>query len=178
MTSINTIILGGGCFWCTEAIFNRINGVINITPGYIGGKTKNPTYRDVCTGLTGHAEVIRVEYDSKLISFRDILMIFFSTHDPTTFNRQGNDIGTQYRSSIFTSNTSERKIINDYIIELNQSKIYLNPIVTNVEKETIFYLAENYHYDYFEQNKNVPYCSVIIAPKVKKLIESKNSFLK
>jgi peptide-methionine (S)-S-oxide reductase len=178
MTSINTIILGGGCFWCTEAIFNRINGVINITPGYIGGKTKNPTYRDVCTGLSGHAEVIRVEYDSKLVSFRDILMIFFSTHDPTTFNRQGNDIGTQYRSSIFTSNTSERKIINDYIIELNQSKIYLNPIVTNVEKETIFYLAENYHYDYFEQNKNVPYCSVIIAPKVKKLIESKNSFLK
>ena len=172
MTSINTIILGGGCFWCTEAIFNRINGVINITPGYIGGKTKNPTYRDVCTGLTGHAEVIRVEYDSKLISFRDILMIFFSTHDPTTFNRQGNDIGTQYRSSIFTSNTSEMKIINDYIIELNQSKIYLNPIVTNVEKETIFYLAENYHYDYFEQNKNDPYCSVIIAPKVKKLIES------
>jgi len=178
MTSINTIILGGGCFWCTEAIFNRINGVINITPGYIGGKTKNPTYRDVCTGLSGHAEVIRVEYDSKLVSFRDILMIFFSTHDPTTFNRQGNDIGTQYRSSIFTSNTSERKIINDYIIELNQSKIYLNPIVTNVEKETIFYLAENYHYDYFEQNINVPYCSVIIAPKVKKLIESKNSFLK
>ena len=178
MTSINTIILGGGCFWCTEAIFNRINGVINITPGYIGGKTKNPTYRDVCTGLTGHAEVIRVEYDSKLISFRDILMIFFSTHDPTTFNRQGNDIGTQYRSSIFTSNTSEMKIINDYIIELNQSKIYLNPIVTNVEKETIFYLAENYHYDYFEQNKNDPYCSVIIAPKVKKLIDSKSSFLK
>ncbi|MBT3754534.1 MAG: peptide-methionine (S)-S-oxide reductase MsrA [Flavobacteriaceae bacterium] len=178
MTSINAIILGGGCFWCAEAIFNRINGVINIAPGYIGGKTKNPTYRDVCTGLTGHAEVIRVEYDSKLISFRDILMIFFSTHDPTTFNRQGNDIGTQYRSSIFTSNTSEMKIINDYIIELNQSKIYLNPIVTNVEKETIFYLAENYHYDYFEQNKNDPYCSVIIAPKVKKLIDSKSSFLK
>ena len=178
MISIDNIILGGGCFWCTEAIFKKINGVTSVFPGYIGGETTNPSYKEICTGLTGHAEVIRVEYDSQIISLKDILMIFFSTHDPTTFNRQGNDIGTQYRSSIFTSNTSERKIINDYIIELNQSKIYLNPIVTNVEKETIFYLAENYHHDYFEQNKNDPYCSVIIAPKVKKLIESKNSFLK
>jgi|TARA_B110000116_G_scaffold241290_1_gene229796 peptide-methionine (S)-S-oxide reductase len=178
MISIDNIILGGGCFWCTEAIFKKINGVTSVFPGYIGGETTNPSYKEICTGLTGHAEVIRVEYDSQIISLKDILMIFFSTHDPTTFNRQGNDIGTQYRSSIFTSNTSERKIINDYIIELNQSKIYLNLIVTTVEKETMFYLAENYHHDYFEQNKNVPYCSMIIAPKVKKLIESKNSFLK
>jgi peptide-methionine (S)-S-oxide reductase len=178
MSYSKNIILGGGCFWCTEAVFKKINGVLSVFPGYIGGNTDNPTYREICTGLTGHAEVIKVDYDSRVVSLKDVLMIFFSTHDPTTLNRQGNDIGTQYRSSIFTSNLKEIKIINDYITELNQSNNYSSPVVTTIEKENIFYMAEDYHQNYFEMNQNAPYCSMVIKPKLNKFFKKNKSILK
>lgn len=175
---IKTSIFGGGCFWCTEAIFKKINGVISISPGYIGGHIINPTYEQICTGTTGHAEVIKIEYDSSLISFKDLLVVFFSTHDPTTLNRQGNDVGTQYRSSIFTENKNEIQIIESYISEINLKRTFDNNIVTTIEDDSVFYLAENYHHDYFNLNSNAPYCSFVIAPKVKKLLDSKSSFIK
>ena len=175
---IKNIILAGGCFWCTEAIFRRIKGVKTVVPGYIGGHTPNPTYKDICTGATGHAEAISIDYDSKIVSLENILMIFFSTHDPTTLNRQGNDIGTQYRSSIFNNDQNEIKIILNFISDLEKSNKFENRIVTTIEKKSTFYVAENYHHDYFSLNKNVPYCSVVITPKVKKLMDSKSSLLK
>ena len=178
MSSNKYIIIGGGCFLCTETIFKKVNGVISVFPGYTGGETINPSYKQICTGLTGHAEVVKVEYDSKIISFKDVLIIFFSTHDPTTLNRQGNDVGTQYRSSIFTSNLKEIKIINNYIDELNSSKEYSKPLVTTIEKENIFYQAENYHHDYFELNQNAPYCSMVIKPKLNKFLENGKTYLK
>ncbi|MBC8297973.1 MAG: peptide-methionine (S)-S-oxide reductase MsrA [Pelagibacterales bacterium] len=175
---IKNIILAGGCFWCTEAIFRRIKGVKNIFPGYIGGHTQNPTYKDVCTGGTGYAEAISIDYDSKIVSLENILMIFFSTHDPTTLNKQGNDIGTQYRSSIFNNDQNEIKIILNFISDLEESNKFENRIVTTIEKKSTFYVAENYHHDYYSLNKNVPYCSVVIVPKIKKLMDSKSSLLK
>jgi len=175
---IKNIILAGGCFWCTEAIFRRIKGVKTVVPGYIGGHTTNPTYKDICTGATGHAEAISIDYDSKIVSLENILMIFFSTHDPTTLNRQGNDIGTQYRSSIFNNDQNEIKIILNFISDLEKSNKFENRIVTTIEKKSTFYVAENYHHDYYSLNKNVPYCSVVIVPKVKKLMDSKSSLLK
>ncbi len=173
---IKTCYFGGGCFWCTEAIFKNINGVISIYPGYMGGNTKNPTYKQVCEGLTGHAEIIKIDYNSSIISFKDLLSVFFSTHDPTTLNRQGNDIGTQYRSSVFTNDDNEVKILKNYIEELD--KTFEKKIVTTIEDLSEFYLAEDYHHNYYDLNKNVPYCSVVIGPKIKKLLNSKNSFLK
>ena len=173
---IKTCYFGGGCFWCTEAIFKNINGVISIYPGYMGGDTKNPTYKQVCEGLTGHAEIVKIDYNSSIISFKDLLSVFFSTHDPTTLNRQGNDIGTQYRSSIFTSDDKEVEILKNYIEELG--KTFDKKIVTTIEDLSEFYLAEDYHHNYYDLNKNVPYCSVVIGPKIKKLLNSKNSFLK
>ena len=173
---IKTCYFGGGCFWCTEAIFKNINGVISIYPGYMGGDTKNPTYKQVCEGLTGHAEIVKIDYNSSIISFKDLLSVFFSTHDPTTLNRQGNDIGTQYRSSVFTNDDNEVKILKNYIEELD--KIFEKKIVTTIEDLSEFYLAEDYHHNYYDLNKNVPYCSVVIGPKIKKLLNSKNSFLK
>ena len=175
---IKNIILAGGCFWCTEAIFRRIKSVKTVVPGYIGGHTTNPTYKDICTGATGHAEAISIDYDSKIVSLENILMIFFSTHDPTTLNRQGNDIGTQYRSSIFNNDQNEIKIILNFISDLVKSNKFENRIVTTIEKKSTFYVAENYHHDYYSLNKNVPYCSVVIVPKVKKLMDSKSSLLK
>ena len=175
---IKNIILAGGCFWCTEAIFRRIKSVKTVVPGYIGGHTTNPTYKDICTGATGHAEAISIDYDSKIVSLENILMIFFSTHDPTTLNRQGNDIGTQYRSSIFNNDQNEIKIILNFISDLEKSNKFENRIVTTIEKKSTFYVAENYHHDYFSLNKNVPYCSVVITPKIKKLMDSKSSLLK
>lgn len=173
---IKTCYFGGGCFWCTEAIFKNINGVISIYPGYMGGDTKNPTYKQVCKGLTGHAEIVKIDYNSSIISFKDLLSVFFSTHDPTTLNRQGNDIGTQYRSSVFTNDDNEVKILKNYIEELD--KTFEKKIVTTIEDLSEFYLAEDYHHNYYDLNKNVPYCSVVIGPKIKKLLNSKNSFLK
>jgi len=173
---IKTCYFGGGCFWCTEAIFKNINGVISIYPGYMGGDTKNPTYKQVCEGLTGHAEIVKIDYNSSIISFKDLLSVFFSTHDPTTLNRQGNDIGTQYRSSVFTNDDKEVEILKNYIEELD--KTFEKKIVTTIEDLSEFYLAEDYHHNYYNINKNVPYCSVVIGPKIKKLLNSKNSFLK
>ena len=175
---IKNIILAGGCFWCTEAIFRRIKGVKTVVPGYIGGHTLNPIYKDVCTGNSGYAEAISIDYDSKIVSLENILIIFFSTHDPTTLNRQGNDIGTQYRSSIFNNDQNEIKIILNFISDLEKSNKFENRIVTTIEKKSTFYVAENYHHDYYSLNKNVPYCSVVIVPKVKKLMDSKSSLLK
>lgn len=172
------IILGGGCFWCTEAIFTKTKGVEKVLPGYIGGKTLNPTYKDICTGITGHAEVISVVYNNDVISLESILEIFFSTHDPTTLNRQGNDLGTQYRSSIFISDKEEIKIVSSFINALDLSNRFENKIVTTIEEKSKFYVAEDYHHDYFEKNRNVPYCSVVISPKVDKFIKNKSEFLK
>ena len=174
---IKNIVLGGGCFWCTEAIFNKTIGVEKVLPGYMGGKTLNPTYRDICTGLTGHAEVISIDYDLKKINLENILEIFFSTHDPTTLNRQGNDMGTQYRSSIFTNNKEEIEMIFNFIKALDKSKEFKDKVVTTIENKTTFYVAENYHHDYFENNKNVPYCSVVISPKLEKFKKNKSKFL-
>jgi peptide-methionine (S)-S-oxide reductase len=174
---INNIILGGGCFWCTEAIFNKTSGVEKVLPGYTGGKTLNPTYKDICTGLTGHAEVISIDYNSKKINLENILEIFFSTHDPTTLNRQGNDMGTQYRSSIFTNDEEEIEMILDFIKTLDKSKNFKNKVVTTIENKTTFYVAESYHHDYFENNKNVPYCSIVISPKLEKFKKNKSNFL-
>ena len=172
------IILGGGCFWCTEAIFIKTKGVEKALPGYIGGKTLNPTYKDICTGITGHAEVISVVYNNDVISLESILEIFFSIHDPTTLNRQGNDLGTQYRSSIFISDKEEIKIVSSFINALDLSNRFENKIVTTIEEKSKFYVAEDYHHDYFEKNRNVPYCSVVISPKVDKFIKNKSEFLK
>ena len=172
------IILGGGCFWCTEAIFTKTNGVEKVLPGYIGGKTLNPTYKDICTGITGHAEVISVNYNNDIISLESILEIFFSTHDPTTLNRQGNDLGTQYRSSIFISEKEEIKIVSSFINALDLSNRFENKIVTTIEEKSKFYVAEDYHHDYFQKNRNVPYCSIVVSPKVDKFIKNKSEFLK
>tara|TARA_B110000438_G_scaffold299756_1_gene350607 strand:+ start:2585 stop:3115 length:531 start_codon:yes stop_codon:yes gene_type:complete len=172
------IILGGGCFWCTEAIFTKTNGVEKVLPGYIGGKTLNPTYKDICTGITGHAEVISVNYNNDIISLESILEIFFSTHDPTTLNRQGNDLGTQYRSSIFISDKEEIKIVSSFINALDLSNRFENKIVTTIEEKSKFYVAEDYHHDYFQKNRNVPYCSIVVSPKVDKFIKNKSEFLK
>ena len=162
-----TCYFGGGCFWCTEAIFKNISGVVSIFPGYMGGHVKNPSYKKVCEGNTGHAEVIKIEYDSSIISFKDLLSVFFSTHDPTTLNRQGNDIGKHYRSIVFHSNQEEEKIILEYIKKINSS-IFDNKIVTEVKKFEAFYLAEEYHQDYFKLNEDQPYCKFVISPKVTK----------
>tara|TARA_B100001094_G_scaffold246185_1_gene242789 strand:- start:1145 stop:1675 length:531 start_codon:yes stop_codon:yes gene_type:complete len=174
---IKNIILGGGCFWCTEAIFKKTKGIEKVLPGYIGGKTLNPTYKDICTGLTGHAEVISIDYNSEEIMLENILEIFFSTHDPTTLNRQGNDMGTQYRSSIFTNDKEEIEMILDFIKALDESNNFKNKVVTTIENKTTFYVAESYHHDYFENNKNVPYCSIVISPKLEKFKKNKSKFL-
>ena len=171
-----TCYFGGGCFWCTEAIFKNISGVVSTFPGYMGGHVKNPSYKKVCEGNTGHAEVVKIDYDSSKISFKDLLSVFFSTHDPTTLNRQGNDIGTQYRSCIFTNDEKEIEILKEYIEHL--SKNFDKKIVTTIENKTEFYLAKAYHHNYSNLNKNVPYCSVVIDQKIKKLMNSKNPLLK
>jgi methionine-S-sulfoxide reductase len=162
------IILGGGCFWCTEAIYKYVNGVVEVTPGYTGGKTENPDYEEVCSGTTGHAEVVRITYDDIKISLQKILKIFFKTHDPTTLNRQGNDVGTQYRSAIFYENENELKYFEDYINKLNNSKTFNSKIVTTIEKKSHFYEAEQYHHNYFEKNPLNGYCNMIVRPKVEK----------
>ena len=171
-------ILGGGCFWCTEAVFQLIRGVEKVDPGYAGGDLPNPTYEDVSTGTTGHAEVARITFDPKVISFREILEIFFGTHDPTQLNRQGADVGTQYRSVIFY-NSPEQKVTADQLIaELTNEKAYNKPIVTKVEPLKAFYPAETYHKDYYKKHPTAPYCQVVIAPKIAKLQKTYISKLK
>jgi len=163
----SVIYLGGGCFWCTESVFKNINGVISITPGYMGGNNPNPTYEEVCEGYTNHVEVIKVEYDHNL-SLNQILSIFFSTHDPTSINRQGADVGTQYRSAVFCSQ-NERQTVIDFIKDLEAKDIFEDKIVTEVSNIVSFYQAEDYHHDYFTKNPQNAYCKAVINPKLIKL---------
>ncbi len=160
--------LGSGCFWCTEAFFLRLKGVESVVSGYSGGKVKNPTYREVCTGLTGHAEVIQVKFNPKVISYEDILEVFWNTHDPTTLNKQGADEGPQYRSAIFYHNEEQKKIAERYKEQLGKSKVYKNSIVTEITPFSVFYPAEDYHQNYFALNPNQGYCQYVIRPKVEK----------
>ncbi len=159
----------GGCFWCTESIFQRIRGVIEVIPGYMGGHIKNPAYREVCNGNTGHTETIKILYDQDLVSYGELLEIFFMTHDPTTLNRQGNDVGSQYRSAVFYNNFEEKIQIVDCISRLDKEGVFENPIVTEVNNESSFYPAEIEHHDYYNQNTEQPYCQFVISPKIKKL---------
>lgn len=164
-------ILASGCFWCTETIFDNVSGVISVIPGYIGGKISNPKYEEICTGTTGHAEAVKIEYDTNIISFSKLLEIFFKTHDPTTLNRQGNDVGTQYRSSIFYKNELELNIAKKMILKLNESKIFSNKIVTLLEQESKFYEAEDYHKKYFYKNPTNMYCQLVVKPKIEKFLK-------
>lgn len=171
---METAIFAGGCFWCTEAVFLEIDGVKSVVSGYIGGKTANPTYKDICTGTTGHAEAIQITFDPKKVTFGELLEIFFATHDPTTLNRQGNDVGTQYRSEIFYENEGQKKLSEEYIQLLNQESTYGfgKKVVTKVTKAPTFYPAEDYHQNYYAQNKDSnPYCTYVITPKISKLNE-------
>lgn len=163
--------LANGCFWCTEAVFKRLNGVISVNPGYSGGNVENPTYEAVCTGETGHAEAIQIEFNPQIIPYEKLLEIYWHTHDPTTLNQQGNDIGTQYRSAVFYHNESQRKTAEKIKEQLIKDKVYKNPIVTQIVPFKNFYEAENYHKDYYDKNKDYPYCRFVIDPKVKKLLE-------
>lgn len=165
----DTATFANGCFWCTEAIFEQLDGVISATSGYTGGQTKNPTYKEVCTGETGHAEALQIVYDPKKISFDELLEVFWETHDPTTLNRQGADVGTQYRSGIFYHNEEQKQKAEKYKVELDKSGAFDKPIVTEITSFSKFYTAENYHQEYFENNENNnPYCKVVIRPKVDK----------
>jgi peptide-methionine (S)-S-oxide reductase len=159
----------GGCFWCTEAVFLEIEGVKKVVSGYIGGITKNPTYRDIGTGTTGHAEAIQITFDPKLVSYGELLEIFFATHDPTTLNRQGNDVGTQYRSEVFYYNDAQKQLTEQYIDLMTNEKTFKSPIVTRVSPASIFYEAEDYHQNYYNLNRTQSYCSYVITPKIEKL---------
>ena len=169
---------GAGCFWCVEAIFQDLNGVYSVESGYMGGEKKDPTYKEVCTGTTGHAEVCRIVYDPRLLTFKDLLEVFWQTHDPTTLNRQGNDAGTQYRSAIFYYSEDQKKEAEFYTSELDKSGAFSDPIVTTLEPVDTFYPAEEYHQNYFNQNGDQPYCSFVIKPKVEKFKKSFSSRLK
>jgi len=169
---------GNGCFWCTEAIFQRLNGVEKVVSGYSGGKVKNPTYKEVCSGLTGHAEVIQITYDAKKISFDELLEVFWKTHDPTTLNRQGADEGTQYRSAVFYHTDEQKRLAEEYKKKLDASGAFDNPIVTEITPFTAFYPAEDYHQNYFNLNGTQPYCSFVIQPKVEKFEKVFKSKLK
>lgn len=166
---VATITLGGGCFWCVEAVLKPLRGVISVVSGYAGGTVKNPSYREVCAGTTGHAEIVRVTYDPDEIPTRDLLTVFFTTHDPTTLNRQGADRGTQYRSVVFYETDEQRRITEEVVTELTEQGIYTDPIVTQIEPLDVFYPAEDYHQDYYARNAGQPYCQAVIAPKVAKL---------
>ena len=163
-----TATLGGGCFWCTEAIFRSLKGVESVESGYSGGHTKNPTYQEVCTGETGHAEVIQITFNPQVISFTEILEVFFETHDPTSLNRQGADAGTQYRSVIFYHTPHQKELAEKYINELNSENVYRKPVVTEVAQFEKFYKAENYHQNYFANNRSQGYCQFVIVPKIEK----------
>jgi peptide-methionine (S)-S-oxide reductase len=167
--NIETATFAGGCFWCTEAVFLELKGVEAVVSGYIGGKTINPTYKEICQGDTGHAEAIQITFDSNVISFGELLELFFATHDPTTLNRQGNDVGTQYRSEIFYHNEEQRLIAEDFIQFLTQEAVFEKPIVTEVSAASTFFAAEDYHQNYYNQNKTQGYCAFVITPKIDKV---------
>jgi len=160
--------LAGGCFWCLEAVFDDLKGVESVESGYMGGRTANPTYEQVCSGDTGHAEVVQVTYDPRVVSFKEILEVFFVIHDPTTLNRQGNDVGTQYRSAVFYHSAEQKSVADQVIADLNAATIYDAPIVTEVAAASRFYIAEDYHQEYFQRNPAQPYCAYVVRPKVAK----------
>ena len=171
MTETGIATLGGGCFWCVEAVYQRIDGVISVIPGYAGGKSKTTTYKEICTGKTGHAEVAKIEFDKKIISYKQILNIFWQAHDPTTIDRQGNDIGTQYRSVIYYYNDEQKKIATESKIEADKSGYWKDKIVTEIAEIYNYSDAEDYHNDYYYNNPNQPYCVFVIKPKLDKLVE-------
>jgi peptide-methionine (S)-S-oxide reductase len=164
----DTATFATGCFWCTEAVFEQLKGVLSVTSGYTGGTTKNPTYREVCTGTTGHAEACQIIYDPSVISYDELLEAFWAAHDPTTLNRQGADQGTQYRSAIFYYNEKQKELAESYKSKLNAEKAFDKPIVTEISPATVFYKAEDYHQNYYDLNGNAPYCTYVIAPKLEK----------
>ncbi len=168
MANEQTAVLGGGCFWCLEAIFQRLNGVEDVESGYMGGQVENPTYRQVCGGDTGHVEVVRIVFNPDEISYRDLLDVFFTVHDPTTLNRQGNDVGEQYRSVIFYMNEEQQRIAEETIAELIAAQAFPEPMVTAVEPVSTFYKAEDYHQNYYNENSRQPYCMFVISPKLAK----------
>nr|WP_037573693.1 peptide-methionine (S)-S-oxide reductase MsrA [Sporocytophaga myxococcoides] len=168
MANLDTATFGAGCFWCVEAIFQDMKGVQKVVSGYTGGQVDNPTYKEVCTGNTGHAEVIQIYYDPAVVSFKDLLEVFWQTHDPTTLNRQGNDEGTQYRSAVFYHNAEQKELSEKYKKELDQSGAFSSPIVTEIVPISKFFAAEDYHQNYFNLNKGQPYCTYVIKPKVEK----------
>ncbi len=168
----------GGCFWCTEAVFIRVNGVEKVLPGYIGGNIKNPTYKEVCSGLSGHAEGVEVVFDSKIVSHETLVLIFFTSHDPTTINRQGNDVGIQYRSAIFYESEKEKQTINSVVKRLIKESVFENPIATEILPKTPFYKAEQEHQSFFEMNNQHPYCQAIISPKINKVIKKYKKLIK
>ena len=167
-SNLELATFGAGCFWCVEAIFQRVDGVEKVVSGYSGGDVKNPSYKEVCNGTTGHAEVVQLKFDPDVISYGDILQAFFATHDPTTLNRQGADVGTQYRSAIFYHSAAQKETAETIIAQLNEAGIWPNPIVTEVVPLEKFYVAEDYHQDYYKYNSQQPYCQVVISPKLAK----------
>ncbi len=176
--ALEVATVAAGCFWCTEAVFDQLKGVVRVESGYSGGNVPDPSYEQVCTGDTGHAESIEITFDPSVISFKDLLQIFFTTHDPTTYNRQGGDVGTQYRSAIFYHNPEQENIARLVIQEFNESKVWKKPIVTEVVPYREFYKAEDYHQDYYAKNSRQPYCRVMIEPKIAKLREHYREKLK
>lgn len=170
-SELETATLANGCFWCSEAIFKRLKGVKSVLPGYSGGVVENPSYDQVCTGKTGHAESIEIQFDPKIISFEKILDIFWHTHDPTTLNRQGNDVGTQYRSAIFYHDEKQKEIAEKSRKELEKRGVYKNPVVTEITPFKKFYVAEDYHKNYYDNHQDAPYCNFVIDPKISKLLQ-------
>ena len=171
-SNTQTAVLGGGCFWCLDAVFRGLNGVVSVESGYAGGSVGNPTYDAVCGGRTGHAEVVKVTFDPAMLTFRDLLTVFFTIHDPTTKDRQGNDVGTQYRSVVFCETPEQRADAEAVIADLAAHKLWLDPIVTEIAPRATFYPAETYHQDYFARNGAQPYCQIVVAPKVAKFRKS------
>jgi peptide-methionine (S)-S-oxide reductase len=178
MANTETAIFGGGCFWCVEAAFQQLEGVQSVVSGYMGGRFPNPTYEQVCSGRSGHVEVAQITFDPAIISYQDLLEVFFTVHDPTTLNRQGNDVGEQYRSVIFYRDEEQRKTAQAVVDELTREKAFANPIVTAIEPDSTFYPAENYHQDYFKNHPAQPYCMFVVSPKVKKIREKFSARLK
>jgi peptide-methionine (S)-S-oxide reductase len=171
MATQEIVTLGGGCFWCLEAVYDQMEGVLSVESGYMGGARPNPTYHDVCTGTTGHVEVVQVTFDSEITTYREILEVFFAIHDPTSLDRQGNDSGTQYRSVIFYHTDAQKTVAEEMIRELNAEGVWPDPIVTEVRPASTFHVAEDYHQEYFANNPRQPYCSFVVAPKVRKFRE-------
>ncbi|SUZ83187.1 uncharacterized protein METZ01_LOCUS36041 [marine metagenome] len=171
MKEIQKATFGAGCFWCVEAVFERLDGVVDVIPGYSGGHKNNPTYREICTGTTGHAEVAQITFDTRIITFNDLLNMFWKSHDPTTRNKQGNDIGTQYRSAVFYHNNEQKTIAKESKNKVDNSNVFLNPVVTEITKLDKFWPAEDYHNNYYNNNMDQPYCRVIIKPKLDKLFK-------